>query len=152
MSLCVKHSLLIDNYFSALLCKHIQVTAPGIFLAWRIGRGGVVVGRQNPSRSSRCDRCDLRKPFTAFFFGFYHRRTDFCYIGSSGVIGFQEGEADQMSLASFRQYPLRKLPNRPHLPGASDAGTGAARAKRPPAVLQHRRLLLRKRRLNPQPL
>ena len=35
-------------------------------------------------------RGDLRKLFTAFF-GFLHRRTDFCCTGSSGGMGFQEG-------------------------------------------------------------
>lgn len=67
---------------------------------------------------------DIRKLLTAFF-SFLHRRTDFYCIhdddpedkGSephSSGMGFREGDAEKLLLASFRQFPLRRIPrNRP---------------------------------------
>ena len=57
---------------------------------------------------------DLRKLFYAFF-SFLHRRTDFyCILPDEGAnvgvgknMGFREGQAEQILLASFRQFPLR---------------------------------------------
>ena len=74
---------------------------------------------------------DLRKLFQAFF-SFLHRRTDFYCIlpkdesgddgdggvtgGSNGAgggggknMGFREGQAEQILIASFRQFPLRRV-------------------------------------------
>mmetsp|Transcript_30937 Transcript_30937/g.65858 ORF Transcript_30937/g.65858 Transcript_30937/m.65858 type:complete len:388 (-) Transcript_30937:78-1241(-) len=57
---------------------------------------------------------DLRKLFYAFF-SFLHRRTDFYCIfpdarpNGGGRMGFKEGQAEQILLASFRQFPLRKI-------------------------------------------
>lgn len=56
---------------------------------------------------------DLRQLMYAFF-SFLHRRTDFYVIrpsGSSSSMGFQEGEAEQILLAAFRQFPLVKIPS-----------------------------------------
>ncbi|KAL7476719.1 hypothetical protein ACHAW6_002557 [Cyclotella cf. meneghiniana] len=57
---------------------------------------------------------DLRKLFYAFF-SFLHRRTDFYCIlpdddqaGGQRKMGFREGQAEQILIASFRQFPLRK--------------------------------------------
>lgn len=55
---------------------------------------------------------DLRQLMTAFF-GFLHRRTDFYLVAHEddrGKVGFPEGQAEQMLLAAFRQFPLRRLP------------------------------------------
>eukprot|EP00579_Thalassiosira_antarctica_P029142 CAMPEP_0202026672 /NCGR_PEP_ID=MMETSP0905-20130828/59530_1 /ASSEMBLY_ACC=CAM_ASM_000554 /TAXON_ID=420261 /ORGANISM="Thalassiosira antarctica, Strain CCMP982" /LENGTH=409 /DNA_ID=CAMNT_0048589951 /DNA_START=71 /DNA_END=1300 /DNA_ORIENTATION=+ len=70
---------------------------------------------------------DLRKLFYAFF-SFLNRRTDFYCIlpngGSNGRpngggrMGFQEGQAEQILLASFRQFPLRKVGPKPASGGA----------------------------------
>lgn len=63
-------------------------------------------------------RGDLRLLMYAFF-SFLHRRTDFYIIradeatssdSSSRSIGFKEGEAEQLLLAAFRQFPLVKIP------------------------------------------
>jgi hypothetical protein len=54
---------------------------------------------------------DLRQLMYAFF-SFLHRRTDFYVIrpsGTSSSVGFQEGEAEQILLAAFRQFPLVKI-------------------------------------------
>mmetsp|Transcript_22674 Transcript_22674/g.40919 ORF Transcript_22674/g.40919 Transcript_22674/m.40919 type:complete len:393 (-) Transcript_22674:94-1272(-) len=72
---------------------------------------------------------DLRKLFYAFF-SFLNRRTDFyCILPSDarptnggGRMGFQEGQAEQILLASFRQFPLRRV-------GSKPATTGGAAAK-----------------------
>jgi hypothetical protein len=70
---------------------------------------------------------DLRKLLTAFF-SFLHRRTDLYYIKEpsesestelsssqlpSSNIGFKEGEAEQIIIAAFRQFPLRRIPTQP---------------------------------------
>jgi hypothetical protein len=58
---------------------------------------------------------DLRQLMYAFF-SFLHRRTDFYVVRPSGTtssssnIGFKEGEAEQILLAAFRQFPLVKIP------------------------------------------
>lgn len=72
---------------------------------------------------------DLRLLFYSFF-GFLHRRTDFYYIrhprdkeymkenlhknqkcdASSLKMGFQEGDAEKLLHAAFRQFPLRRMP------------------------------------------
>ena len=52
------------------------------------------------------------------FFSFLHRKTDFyaCHhpddvkVGINVKMGFKEGDAEKMLLASFRQFPLRRLP------------------------------------------
>lgn len=55
---------------------------------------------------------DLRQLLHAFF-SFLHRRTDFYVIRPSGTsgssMGFHEGEAEQILLAAFRQFPLVKI-------------------------------------------
>jgi len=60
---------------------------------------------------------DLRLLFSSFF-SFLHRKTDF-YIAhhpldvKEGIpvrMGFKEGDAEKLLLASFRQFPLRRLP------------------------------------------
>jgi len=77
---------------------------------------------------------DLRKLFFAFF-SFLNRRTDFYCISPSdgsnaGVsnMGFQEGQAEKILLASFRRFPLRRAGLQPS-PGGAAAGTPAAVVK-----------------------
>jgi HSP20 family molecular chaperone IbpA len=67
---------------------------------------------------------DIRKLLTAFF-SFLHRRTDFYCVHDTeeeraelseapSRMGFREGDAEKLLLASFRQFPLRRIPrNRP---------------------------------------
>mmetsp|Transcript_37221 Transcript_37221/g.83838 ORF Transcript_37221/g.83838 Transcript_37221/m.83838 type:complete len:365 (-) Transcript_37221:27-1121(-) len=58
---------------------------------------------------------DLRKLFYALF-SFLNRRTDFYCIHdkSDGPnMGFVEGQAEKILLASFRQFPLRKVGKKP---------------------------------------
>ena len=59
------------------------------------------------------------------FFSFLNRRTDFYCIMPDpvpgGRMGFKEGQAEQILLASFRQFPLRKI-NPPK--GSTAAGSG----------------------------
>lgn len=68
-------------------------------------------------------RChgDLRKVLTAFF-SFLHRRTDFYMVPQEddllSKLGFREGDAEKLLVASFRQFPLRRLP-RPSPPSSS---------------------------------
>jgi len=56
----------------------------------------------------------LPKLLTAFF-SFLHRRTDFYCIlpedggGGGRNVGFKEGQAEQILLATFRQFPLRRV-------------------------------------------
>jgi hypothetical protein len=59
---------------------------------------------------------DLRNVLRAFF-SFLHRRTDFYLVPSEedlkaarAKMGFREGDAEKVLLASFRQFPLRRLP------------------------------------------
>ena len=61
---------------------------------------------------------DLRNMLGAFF-SFLNRRTDFYYVPHPDDIaeapdrlkmGFKEGDAEKLLLASFRQFPLRRLP------------------------------------------
>ena len=63
------------------------------------------------------------------FFSFLNRRTDFYCIMPDpvpgGRMGFKEGQAEQILLASFRQFPLRKI-NPPK--GSTAAGNGDDRA------------------------
>jgi hypothetical protein len=78
---------------------------------------------------ARRSKGDLRRLLTAFF-GFLHRRTDFyCVTDGGGAgeaaltsMGFRMGEAEKLLLASFRQFPLRKVgtaaPPPPPRPGA----------------------------------
>ena len=68
---------------------------------------------------------DLRKLFHAFF-SFLHRRTDFYCIGG-GKMGFQEGQAEQILLASFRQFPLRRVGPKPAGVAKSNAAPSAAK-------------------------
>jgi len=56
---------------------------------------------------------DLRLLLHAFF-SFLHRRTDLYVIHSDGddgstSMGFKEGDAEKIILASFRQFPLRRM-------------------------------------------
>jgi hypothetical protein len=59
---------------------------------------------------------DIRKLLTAFF-SFLHRRTDFYCIHGDGderaesqsSVGFREGDAEKLLLASFRQFPLHRV-------------------------------------------
>jgi hypothetical protein len=102
---------------------------------------------------------DLRKLFYAFF-AFLHTRTDFYCIGGAdnddgagggagGRMGFREGQAEQILLASFRQFPLRRVappkpkpkpklpPPPPHLPTVDEDLPGSPRGggDRPGAAL-----------------
>lgn len=60
---------------------------------------------------------DLRQLMYAFF-SFLHRRTDFYMVPNELDVqeniplkmGFREGDAENMLLASFRQFPLRRMP------------------------------------------
>lgn len=59
---------------------------------------------------------DLTQVLQAFF-SFLHRRTDFYLIPNEedlkagrAKMGFQQGYAEKVLLASFRQFPLRRLP------------------------------------------
>lgn len=52
---------------------------------------------------------DLRRLLTAFF-GFLHQRTDFYCVSDDDAMGFKMGDAERLLLASFRQFPLRKIP------------------------------------------
>ncbi|KAL9185441.1 hypothetical protein ACHAXT_003218 [Thalassiosira profunda] len=76
---------------------------------------------------------DLRKLFYAFF-SFLNRRTDFyCLLpdddgSAGGRMGFKQGQAEQILLASFRQFPLRKVGPR--------QGAAAAKAAPPAAKAQ----------------
>ncbi|KAL7530097.1 hypothetical protein ACHAXR_004472 [Thalassiosira sp. AJA248-18] len=79
---------------------------------------------------------DLRKLFHAFF-SFLHRRTDFYCIVPSGAanvggrMGFQEGQAEQILLASFRQFPLRKVGPKPPSAAAPASAPTAAKKQAP---------------------
>ncbi|KAL7470950.1 hypothetical protein ACHAXS_011238 [Conticribra weissflogii] len=85
---------------------------------------------------------DLRKLFYAFF-SFLHRRTDFYCVfpdddgsgsGSANAagrrnMGFKPGQAEQILLASFRQFPLRKVGSPP--PSPSEAAVSKTTASKP---------------------
>lgn len=75
---------------------------------------------------------DLRKLFYAFF-SFLNRRTDFYCIlpddgsGASGRnMGFKEGQAEQILIASFRQFPLRRVGNKKAPPQKHDGAPSAS--------------------------
>jgi len=80
---------------------------------------------------------DLRKLLYAFF-SFLHRRTDFYCVphdedAKGHRLGFNEGDAEKLLLAAFRQFPLRKMPKqkgpRADPPGqASNAASSSAKA------------------------
>jgi hypothetical protein len=72
--------------------------------------------------TQRCNG-DLRQVLFAFF-SFLNRRTDFYLVphpddDDEGIssMGFAEGDAEKILLASFRQFPLRRVPK-----GATNAG------------------------------
>jgi N-terminal conserved domain of Nudc./CS domain len=76
---------------------------------------------------ARRSKGDLRRLLTAFF-GFLHRRTDFYCVTSDGgetttttttAMGFPMGDAEKLLLASFRQFPLRKVGAAPAPPSPS---------------------------------
>jgi hypothetical protein len=82
---------------------------------------------------ARRSKGDLRRLLTAFF-GFLHRRTDFYCVtdggGGSGEaaltsMGFRMGEAEKLLLASFRQFPLRKVGTTAAPPPPPQAGATA---------------------------
>lgn len=80
---------------------------------------------------------DLRKLLYAFF-SFLHRRTDFyCIMPSEGAntagggMGFREGQAEQILLASFRQFPLRKVGPKSNTSGRSSAETAPSASNNP---------------------
>mmetsp|Transcript_1302 Transcript_1302/g.1744 ORF Transcript_1302/g.1744 Transcript_1302/m.1744 type:complete len:333 (+) Transcript_1302:64-1062(+) len=59
---------------------------------------------------------DLQKVMGAFF-SFLHRRTDFYLVPHEDDIkegkakmGFKQGDAEKLLMASFRQFPLRRMP------------------------------------------
>ena len=59
---------------------------------------------------------DLRKVMFAYF-SFLSRRTDFYLVphpddvaSGTSKMGFQEGDAEKLLLAAFRQFPLRRIP------------------------------------------
>ena len=82
---------------------------------------------------------DLRTVLGAFF-SFLHRRTDFYLVPNEedlkegrAKMGFREGDAEKVLLASFRQFPLRRLPK----VGSAPPPTEAAAAKQaPPKALE----------------
>mmetsp|Transcript_14950 Transcript_14950/g.31291 ORF Transcript_14950/g.31291 Transcript_14950/m.31291 type:complete len:450 (+) Transcript_14950:173-1522(+) len=89
---------------------------------------------------------DLRKLFYAFF-SFLHRRTDFYCVfpdddgvdGSSGAaatgrrnMGFKPGQAEQILLASFRQFPLRKVGHPPAVSASAVSKTRASKIEASP--------------------
>lgn len=70
---------------------------------------------------------DLRKVMGAFF-SFLHRRTDFYLVPSEADLkagrakmGFRQGDAEKLLLASFRQFPLRRLPDASTAPKPTQA-------------------------------
>ena len=71
---------------------------------------------------------DLRKLLSAFF-SFLDRKTDFYFVPhpddppESIKMGFREGDAEKLLLASYRQYPLRRMPK-----GVSSGKSGSAAA------------------------
>jgi hypothetical protein len=85
------------------------------------------------------------------FFSFLNRRTDFYLVPpvedvTKGVakMGFPEGDAEKLLLASFRQFPLRRIPQKKQqapAPGPSktsitDISTPAAAAKKDDAATE----------------
>ena len=60
---------------------------------------------------------DLRRLMFAYF-SFLHRRTDFYLVphpddiqaGKPASMGFEEGDAEKLLIAAFRQFPLRRIP------------------------------------------
>ena len=65
--------------------------------------------------TQRCDG-DLQKVLSSFF-SFLHRRTDFYFVphdddlrDGTAKMGFRQGDAEKLLLASFRQFPLRRVP------------------------------------------
>jgi N-terminal conserved domain of Nudc./CS domain len=78
---------------------------------------------------------DLRKLLYTFF-SFLNRRTDFYCIpheddaGKSHRLGFKEGEAEQLLLAAFRQFPLRKMPKQ-NAPARDPPGQSTTTAAAP---------------------
>ena len=83
---------------------------------------------------------DLRKLLYAFF-SFLHRRTDFyCLMPSEGTnsgggMGFREGQAEQILLASFRQFPLRRVGPKPSNTGRSSTEAEAVSATNAPSAV-----------------
>mmetsp|Transcript_5708 Transcript_5708/g.8536 ORF Transcript_5708/g.8536 Transcript_5708/m.8536 type:complete len:364 (+) Transcript_5708:53-1144(+) len=78
----------------------------------------------------------LPKLLTAFF-SFLHRRTDFYCIlpedggGGGRNVGFKEGQAEQILLATFRQFPLRRVgpaPTSKSPPSPQAVVSGASKA------------------------
>ena len=72
---------------------------------------------------------DLRQLMFAFF-SFLNRRTDFYLVSnaediSEGVakMGFKEGDAEKLLLASFRQFPLRRIPRQKGVSAGAAATT-----------------------------
>jgi hypothetical protein len=76
---------------------------------------------------------DLRQLLGAFF-SFLHRRTDFYVLreplsddnGKIRNMGFAAGEADQLLLAAFRQFPLRRIPSTTNRTIPTKASTSSA--------------------------
>ncbi|KAL7578296.1 hypothetical protein ACA910_012708 [Epithemia clementina (nom. ined.)] len=87
--------------------------------------------------TQRCNG-DLRKVLTSFF-SFLHRRTDFYLVPHDddlhegrATMGFRQGDAEKILLASFRQFPLRRIPKQP-VPEETTAKSQTASAPRNPA-------------------
>ena len=78
---------------------------------------------------------DLRKLFYAFFH-FLNRRTDFYCImpddNSGSRMGFKQGQAEQILLASFRQFPLRRVGPRPSATSTRSAPSNVKPKQSPP--------------------
>lgn len=76
---------------------------------------------------------DLRRVLFSFF-SFLHRRTDFYLVphpdDPHSKMGFQEGDAEKLLLAAFRQFPLRRIPK-----GQGGPPTSAAASKKPAAPI-----------------
>jgi N-terminal conserved domain of Nudc./CS domain len=75
---------------------------------------------------------DVRKLLYGFF-SFLNRRTDFYVVHPTAAegessqqqnaysMGFKEGDAEKLLLASFRQFPLRRLPSKAPAPSAAQS-------------------------------
>ena len=85
--------------------------------------------------TQRCNG-DLRELMRSFF-SFLHRRTDFYLVPHDddlregrAKMGFKQGDAEKLLLASFRKFPLRRIP-RQACTGLTAANAHAEASKRP---------------------
>jgi HSP20 family molecular chaperone IbpA len=81
---------------------------------------------------------DLRRLMFAYF-SFLNRRTDFYLVphpddvqaGKPAKMGFKEGDAEKLLLASFRQFPLRRIPSEKVQAAKAAASKSASTVKDP---------------------